>query len=260
MIRNHRADLHVHTCLSPCADLAMTPRTITAIAAERGLDIVGICDHNAAQNAPAVMRAAADGPVTVIPGIEVTTREEVHILGLFETAEAALDMQSFVQAHLEGENDDEVFGPQVISDENDEVVALCPHLLIGATDLSLATVVEAIHERGGCAIAAHVDRERFSLVGQLGFVPPDLDVDGLEHSTRTSHDEAVGQFGANGRWEMVCNSDAHRTDEIGAGATVFALEAPTVGEIRQALRRQNGRAVVDDERPSKRAHEQTSTR
>jgi PHP family Zn ribbon phosphoesterase len=244
MMQTYHADLHVHTCLSPCADLEMAPHAILDTAVERGLDIVGICDHNAAANVPAAVRAAKSRPVTVIPGLEITTREEVHLLGLFETVEAALDMETFVQDHLEGENDPEVFGPQVVVDEEGEPVELCPHLLIGATDLSVEEVVEAIHGRGGCAIAAHVDRERFSLLGQLGFIPPKLDLDGLEHSPLTSQADARERFGDNGRWEVVCDSDAHRLSEIGTGSTVLTLGAPTASEIRRALRRQEGRAVV----------------
>lgn len=243
-MQSYRADLHIHTCLSPCGEPEMTPPAIAETAAERGLDIIGICDHNAAANVPAVMQAAATRSVVVIPGLEITTREEVHVLGLFGSAEVALDMERYVQTHLEGENDAEVFGPQVIVDEEGEPVGLCPHLLIGATDLPIGAVVEAIHRRGGCALAAHVDRERFSVVGQLGFVPPDLDLDGLEHSPRTDRAEACSRFGGEGRWEMVCGSDAHRLNEIGLGSTWLALDSPTTGEICRALRHENGRGVV----------------
>jgi PHP family Zn ribbon phosphoesterase len=242
----HRADLHIHTCLSPCGEQEMTPRAIVLGAAERGLDIIGICDHNAAGNTPAAIRAAASSSVTVIPGIEVTTREEVHVIGLFETVEDALDMQELVQAHLEGENDVEAFGPQDLVDETDRRVGECSHLLIGATDLGLRQVVDAIHARRGCAIAAHVDRERFGLIGQLGFIPPDLDLDGLEHSTRVGRAEAVERFADSGRWSLVCSSDAHRLEEIGAGTSLLAIETPTAGEIRLALRREGGRAVVEE--------------
>jgi predicted metal-dependent phosphoesterase TrpH len=244
MMQSSRADLHIHTCLSPCGELEMTPPAIAKTAAEWGLDIIGVCDHNAAANVPAAVQAAATRSVVVIPGLEITTREEVHVLGLFETPEVALDMERLVHRHLEGENDAEVFGPQVIVDEQGEPVGLCPHLLIGATDLSIGAVVEAIHEHGGCALAAHVDRERFSIVAQLGFVPPDLDLDGLEHSPRTDRAEACSQFGGEGRWELVCGSDAHRLHEIGLGSTWLVLDAPTAGEIRRALRHEGGRGVA----------------
>ncbi len=243
-MRTFRADLHVHTCLSPCGELEMTPRAILDVAQRRRLDIVGICDHNAAANVPAAVRAAHPGATVVIAGLEVTSREEVHVLALFDTPAAALDMQAYVLAHLAGENDADVFGPQVIVDDAGDPAELCPHLLIGATDLSLSEVVEAIHARAGCAIAAHVDRERFGVIGQLGFVPLALPLDGLEFSPRVSRADARLRYADNDRWELVCGSDAHRLDEIGRGWTDFELERPEVAEIRMALHRTGGRRVV----------------
>lgn len=244
MMQPYKADLHIHTCLSPCADLDMLPQDILQAAARQGLDVIGICDHNAAANVPAVLQAAGDSPVRVIPGMEITTREEVHILGLFQSSAAVLDIEQFVQTHLQGQNDAEIFGHQLVVDAEGTPLELCSHLLIGATDLSLTAVVDAIHERSGCAIAAHVDRQRFSLVGQLGFVPPNLALDGLEHSPRIGRQEACRQFGACGRWEFICNSDAHRLSEVGAGSSMLHLESPTADELRRALCRQDGRSVL----------------
>jgi PHP family Zn ribbon phosphoesterase len=243
-MRTYRADLHIHTCLSPCGEMEMTPRAIVAAAERVRLDIIGVCDHNASVNCAALVAAARGCGLAVVAGIEVTSREEVHVLGLFDTPEAALDLQAHVQAHLPGENDPEVFGPQVVVDEHDEPVELCPHLLIGATTLSLSEVVEAIHVRGGCAIAAHVDRERFGLIGQLGFVPPSLPLDGLEYSPRVTRETAWDRFSEHGRWELVCGSDAHRLEEIGSGWTEFELERPELAEIRMALHGKAGRRVV----------------
>ncbi len=244
-MRTYRADLHIHTCLSPCAELEMTPLAIVQVATELGLDMIGICDHNAAANVPATVRAAGSKPLTVISGMEVTTREEVHVLALFAAPEAALDLEAYVQGRLSGENDPELFGEQVVVDEHNEPLELCPKLLIGATSLSVEQVVEAIHARGGCAIAAHVDRERFGIVGQLGFIPPRLPLDGLEHSRKTARSEACERFSDGGRWEMLCSSDAHRLGEIGMGSTFIRLESPTLDELRMALRREGGRTVVD---------------
>ncbi len=243
-MRTYRADLHIHTCLSPCGELEMTPRAIVDAAERIQLDIIGVCDHNATANSAAVAAAARERALTVVAGLEVTSREEVHVLGLFDRPAAALDMQTYVQAHLAGENDADEFGPQVVVDEHDEPVELCPHLLIGATDLSLTEVVEAIHARDGCAIAAHVDRERFGVIGQLGFVPPALPLDGLEHSPRVSRVAAQERFAERGRWELTCGSDAHRLSEIGRGSTEFELDRPAVREIQMALHRTGGRRVV----------------
>lgn len=249
MRRTFRVDLHVHTCLSPCADEAMTPRAIVERAVASGLNAIGICDHNAAANAPAVMRAAASSGLAVLPGLEITTREEVHILGLFETADDALQMQAFVWEHLGGRNAPEVFGTQWIVDEDGRVLEECPRLLMGATDLPLGSLLGAIHLRGGCAIAAHVDRERFGIVGQLGFIPPTLALDGLEHTPCLSRAEALARYGGDGRWELVCGSDAHRLAEIGAAVTVLEMKAPTATEVQRALFGEDGRRVLGAEKP-----------
>lgn len=242
----YRADLHIHTCLSPCGELEMVPPAIVAAAAACGLDLIGICDHNAAANGPPTMQAAGDSdhPVTVIPGMEITSREEVHVLGLFDFAEDALDMEEFVLSHLEGENDDERFGPQVLADDRGELIGLCRNLLVGATDLRLSEVVSAVHRRNGCVIAAHVDRERFGVIGQLGFVPPSLELDGLEHSPRVSTEAARAAVPNGDHWGWICGSDAHRLVEIGAGWTELDLEAPTAGQIRAALHRR-GRGACE---------------
>jgi PHP family Zn ribbon phosphoesterase len=223
----------------------MKPHAIVARAVERGLDVIGICDHNAAGNAGAVLRAAAGSRLTVIPGLEITTREEVHILGLFESVADALKMQDFVWSHLPGKNDPAAFGSQLLVNGSDAVAGECDRLLAGATDLSLGAVLGAIHGHGGCAIAAHVDRERFGIVGQLGFVPPALAIDGLEHTTRIERAEARARFADHGRWELICCSDAHRLDEIGAGSTVMTLKNPTAADIQRALHGENGRRVVE---------------
>ncbi|UCF09839.1 MAG: PHP domain-containing protein, partial [Candidatus Bipolaricaulota bacterium] len=148
-------DLHIHTCLSPCASLDMTPRKIVRRACERALGMIAVTDHNSAENAAAVMAAARDTALCVIPGLEVTTAEEAHVLGLFAELEAALSLQEIVYRHLlPGENDEDLFGMQVVANENDEVEGLNKRLLIGATSLTVNQLVEAIHEREGLAVAA----------------------------------------------------------------------------------------------------------
>ncbi|MBI5188431.1 MAG: PHP domain-containing protein, partial [Nitrospirae bacterium] len=170
-----RADLHIHTCLSPCADLLITPYRIVEKAASLGLNIIAICDHNSAENVEVAKRVAKEKGINAISGIEITSSEEVHILGLFGDIEDALKMQDIVYENLQlGENDEEVFGMQVIVNEKDEVLDFNKRLLIGATRLSVNKIVETIHSLGGLAIAAHIDREGFGIIGQLGFIPPEL--------------------------------------------------------------------------------------
>jgi len=231
-----KADLHVHTCLSPCAEAEMVPSAIVRQAKAVGLDMIAICDHNSTENVQAVIRAGERESVRVIPGIEITSREEVHILGLFKSERELTSIAAVVSDHLVGQNDEEAFGPQTIVDEWDQPVGSNPNLLIGATSLDVGSTVEAIHDCGGLAIAAHVDRQRFSLIGQLGFIPEGLNLDAVEVSGGTG----------TGQWQglpVVASSDAHRLEDIGRNHTTFCAETASLEEIGKALRGEAGRRI-----------------
>ncbi len=236
-MRQMQADLHLHTCLSPCAEPEMVPTAIVQRAKQAGLDVIGVCDHNTAENVGAVLRAGRKEDLPVIPGMEITSREEVHVLGLFESEDQLVPLQRLVYENLDGENDPELFGPQTIVDESDNVLGSTTKLLIGATRFSLEETVTAIHESGGVAIAAHIDRERFGLIGQLGLVPEGLLVDALEVSARSS-------IRSWGDYAVVTFSDAHVLKDIGRSSTCFLLEEATLEEIAMALRNEDGRTMV----------------
>jgi hypothetical protein len=130
-------DTHVHTCLSPCAELDMHPAALIHAAVQAGLDSIAVCDHNSVENAAAVQRAGVAAGISVIPGMEITSAEEVHILGLCPDMEAAMALQSKVYRALPGHNDENVFGMQVIANEFAEVLGFNDHLLAGATTPSM---------------------------------------------------------------------------------------------------------------------------
>lgn len=236
-MRKVRADLHLHTCLSPCADEKMQATAIVQQARKMGLDMIGICDHNSAENVAAVMKAGLREGLSVIAGMEITSREEAHILGLFEAERDLMQMQAVVYENLPGENYEESFGPQTVIDEWDNVVGANHRLLIGATTLTVEQIVEAIHERSGLAIASHVDRERFSLIGQLGFIPKGLSLDAVEVSRPSSINQEYN-------YPVVTFSDAHFLEDIGRNYTHFMMEGLSFGEIRKALHNEMGRSVV----------------
>lgn len=239
------ADLHIHTCLSPCATLDMTPRKIVKEARKKKLDLIAITDHNSAENVGAVMAAARHTGLAVIPGIEVTTSEEVHIVGLFEHIAEALAMQTLVYDRLQtGENDDDLFGMQVVANEFDEVEGMNRRLLIGATRLDVGQVVDAIHNLNGLAVAAHIDREAFSVVGQLGFVPEDLDLDAVEISRRMTLKQGRVVFSHLERFPFITSSDAHDLEDIGTSPTAFQIAGSELAELRRALRGTGGRGIV----------------
>jgi PHP family Zn ribbon phosphoesterase len=241
------ADLHIHTCLSPCAALDMTPVKIVREALKKNLSIIAITDHNSAQNVAAVIAAARDSDLSVIPGIEVTTSEEVHVIGLFEKVISALSMQKLVYDNLQpGENDEDLFGIQVVANEFDEVEEINKRLLMGATLLSLDDVISAIHERGGLAVAAHVDRESFSILSQLGFIPESLKLDVVEISKRMTLTEARAHFSQYEWVPFITASDAHFPKEIGVSPLCIKAARPDISELRLALAGQEERRVLQN--------------
>jgi len=242
MPRSYKADLHVHTCLSPCAEVRMSPATIVKRVKACGVDIIGICDHNSAENAPAALEAARRHGVHVLPGMEVTSSEEVHVLALFDALGPVQQLQEIVYRHLPGENDEEAFGMQVIANADDEVVGFNRRLLIGATTLPVEEIVNKIRSLGGLAVAAHIDRESFSLIGQLGFIPDDLALDALEISPALSYEDAMRRYSPS--LPLIHSSDAHKEEEIGQCCTHFLIEEVSIGEIKKALRGQEGRSVL----------------
>ena len=240
MLGRFRMDLHIHTCLSPCGDLEMMPSKIVKKAKSEGLDAIGICDHNSAENVVAVKKAGEKEDLAVIGGMEVTSREEVHILTLFDKDKDLLELQRIVYENLHGTNDEEIFGEQVIMDEEDEVLGTNNKLLIGATNLTIDEIVNTTHSLRGAVIASHIDRERFSVIGQLGFIPEELKLDSVEVSSKTSPNE----FRETSCFPVVTFSDAHFIEDIGKSSTIFFVKEATVSEIKKALLNKDGRFVL----------------
>jgi 3',5'-nucleoside bisphosphate phosphatase len=242
-------DTHIHTCLSPCAELDMHPSALVDAAIRAGLDSIAVCDHNSAENAGAVQRAGQAAGLAVIPGMEITSSEEVHILGLLPDLAAAMELQSKVYRSLPGRNDENAFGMQVIANEFAEVLGFNEHLLSGATTLNLDKVVAAIHDVGGLAIASHVDREGFGIIGQLGFIPPGLPLDGIEVSQRMPLPAARASFAPKGEFSILCASDAHEPKDVARAATFVLMKEATLAELRRALAGKDGRAILGGGRP-----------
>lgn len=223
----------------------MHPSAIVHEALEQQLDIIAICDHNTSENVRYVVNAAQGTGLVVIGGMEVTSREEVHIIALFEHLDALSRLQDYVFANLEGLNDENAFGLQVIVDETGEVQGFNERLLIGATQIPMEEVIEKINELDGLAIAAHIDRPSFSVISQLGFVPEHVPFDALEISARLSIVEARNKFSELSRYPFITSSDAHFIKDIGAAATKMCLEEASFSEIRMALRKENGRYILE---------------
>jgi PHP family Zn ribbon phosphoesterase len=223
----------------------MRPRALVNKALTKGLDMIAICDHNSAENTAAFIHAGNERGLKVLPGIEVTSREEIHLLTLFDTPEDCTALQNLIYQNLPGENVEEVFGPQTVVNERDETVGVNRRMLIGATLLPFEQIVSVTHSLRGVAIASHIDRQAFSLLGQLGFIPEGAPLDGLEISSHTSKEEAKNRFRSYRHYSFVWFSDAHHLDDIGKTMTYFFLEKTTSREVQMALHHQEGRRIIE---------------
>jgi 3',5'-nucleoside bisphosphate phosphatase len=244
-----KIDTHIHTCLSPCAELDMHPAALVDAAVWAGLDAIAVCDHNSAENIAAVQRAGHSVGLPVIPGMEITSAEEVHILGLLPNLEAAMALQSKVYRSLPGHNDEKAFGMQVVANEFAEVLGFNNRLLAGATTLNLEQVVSAIHDVDGLAVASHADREGFGIIGQLGFIPSGLPLDAIEVSPRMLLPQARAAFAPKGEYAILCASDAHEPKDVARAATYVYMEETTLAELRWALAGEGGRTILGGGRP-----------
>ncbi len=167
-------DLHLHSCLSPCGDDEMTPANIAGMAAVKELNVVALTDHNTCKNCPAFLTAAEAYGVTALPGMELTTSEEVHVVCLFEHLKDAMRFDTYVYEHLMNiQNDEVIFGKQLIMNEEDEVLGKVDKLLINATDIAFDEVYGLMEEYHGVMIPAHLDKSTTSLLSNLGFIPPE---------------------------------------------------------------------------------------
>jgi len=240
------ADLHNHTVLSACAEVEMLPEFIVKRAQELSLGLIAITDHNSAENVAAVLTAAEGTGITVLPGMEVQTREEVHVLCLFDTLEQVTLWQKEVYAHLPLlENDEDAFGVQVVLDAEGHVVGRNARLLLVSTSFSVEEVVHRVHNLSGLCIPAHVDRPAYSIIANLGFVPPDLGIAGVEISHLVSLKEARARFPQLERYSLVAGGDAHRLQDMARRTTLKLAEA-TVAELSLALAGEGDRGVWVD--------------
>lgn len=230
-------DLHLHSCLSPCGDLDMTPGNIVGMAMIKGLDVIAVTDHNSCCNCGAAMEIGEAYGVTVIPGMELTTAEEVHVLCLFPALKTAMEWDEYVYEHLiDIPNQEEIFGKQQICNSDDEIIGTKEKLLINATDIAFAQVYQLMEERNGIMIPAHIDKQANSLLGNLGFIPPDsrfrvAEVKDLQnlHRLQKSNPYLMG-------CRIISDSDAHYLPDINEKGYSLLAEENTPEAVIHALK------------------------
>ncbi len=239
------ADLHTHTALSPCAERSATPPAIVKAALERGLGLIAVTDHNTAGNAAAVVRCGEIAGLKVLPGIEVTTREEAHVVCLFDDVESALKLEDAISAASPAiPNDAALFGRQVLMNDLGEETGEIERMLLMASDISVESLSELARELGGLVVAAHIDRSANSVVSNLGFIPESARFDALEITANTTKEEAAKRFPGAERYPLIRSSDAHSPEQVGDVFTLFLLARPTTAEIWSALRGECGREYL----------------
>jgi PHP family Zn ribbon phosphoesterase len=244
VLKPYWVDLHIHTALSPCGELEMGALDIVAAAREAGLDIIGISDHNTADNYPAVAGRAAGNPA-VLPGIEVWTAEDIHVLGIFPDYPATVKFQEWLwQKMPPTKNNPDIFGDQVVIDSEDGIVRTEEVLLVQGVGYDVDEVVGKIRSSGGLAILAHVDRPSFSYTAVLGPFPEDYPADAFELSWRTGAEEAAEWRSRYPSRTFIRSSDSHSLDSLARShCTKMYLEEPTFEEIKLSLAGEGGRRV-----------------
>lgn len=229
-------DLHIHSCLSPCGDDDMTPANIVAMAFLKGLNVIAVTDHNSCKNCPAVLEYARKYQIIAIPGMELCTKEEVHVLCLFKNLSDALCFDEYVSSKLiKIPNNESIFGKQEIYDENDHIIGTEPYLLINATEISFDEIGDLMQQFHGIYIPAHMDKSSNSLFLNLGFIPPEVDFHCVEFTSKDRYDRYLLQNPYLKQCNLIINSDAHSLGNINEPVNYLTTKNNSIEEILKSL-------------------------
>lgn len=230
-------DLHMHSCLSPCGDMDMTPNNIVGMSKLLGLDVIALTDHNSVLNCEAVMKLGLENGLCVIPGMELTTMEEIHVVCLFPSYEKALQWNEYVKAHqMQFPNRVDIYGRQVIMDENDEEIGEVENLLILATDISVMDVKKLVESYDGVCYPAHINRDSMSIISSLGDIPPECGFTTAEVSSSGNIEELKGRYPILCDMLIVRDSDAHYLQNMRDAENFFELKELTIDAVFEKLK------------------------
>jgi len=229
------ADLHIHSVLSPCGGLEMSPRELVKRVRKCGIDWMAITDHNSLANCPAYAAVAEREGVHFTWGVEMQTAEEIHILVYFDEDCAARDFGKLLyDSLLPLENDPDFFGDQVIIDENENILSMEHKALINSSVWDLNTAVERAREHGGYCVPAHIDAQANSIIGQLGFIPEKPEFDLFEITAKADPEELPARYPQLSGKAFLRSSDSHYLDDIGSCYTRLFLGEPSATELAKA--------------------------
>ncbi len=222
-------DLHIHSCLSPCGDNEMTPNNIVNMAILLGLDTIAVSDHNSCLNLPAIFNVAHDKGIIVVPAVEVCTSEEVHMLCFFYTLDDAVNFGTQIYEFLPPiQNNEAVFGRQLVVDENDCIIGNETKLLINALTISIDKLLKIVMQYNGIAIPAHVDKNSNSIISNLGFIPNDYNFSCIE----VKNPQSEINFSGN----KIFNSDAHYLENISEPINFIEVKEKSAKGIIDSLK------------------------
>ena len=208
-------DFHIHSCLSPCAEEDMTPYNLVNLSALMGMQAIALTDHNSCQNCGAAMRAGEEAGITVIPGMELCTSEEVHVVCLFEELKAAEEFSDYVLSTVPPvKNRPEIFGTQLIMDETDKVLGSQDILLTTASGISISNVEKLVDGYGGVCYPAHIDRSSYSVISNLGMITKEMGFEVAEVSPNGDVDALIKQHPILSEMKILTSSDAHRLESL----------------------------------------------
>lgn len=237
-------DLHIHSVLSPCADILMTPGNIINKAIEKGIDIISITDHNSIKNLKSAKEIAADKNITIVPGIEVQSKEDIHLLSYFENLK---DLNSYYELIYEGlsniKNDEEKFGYQVIVDKNDQFIGKEEKLLMNSTSYSLKELVKLTNKFNGIAVPSHADRS-FGLIKNLGFIPEDLNIKYLELNFNKTLTQYYNQYPYLKDFQLINNSDSHYLNQLEPKMKLELGDGPTTENIFKQIQKESPKNYI----------------
>lgn len=228
----YRYDFHNHSCLSPCGDGDMTPFNLVNMAKLLNLDIIALTDHNSALNCPAALKVGQAVGVTVIPGMELCTSEEVHVVCLFEELDGALSFSDYVHKTMPPvKNRADIFGEQTIVDENDNPTGSEEILLTTASGIGLYEVPRLVKEYGGCAFPAHIDRSSYSVISNLGGIDLSMGFNCAELTPAADENGHKEKFPDLKKMKLFFNSDAHYLENMNMNPRHIELEEPTARAV-----------------------------
>lgn len=229
-------DLHLHSCLSPCGDMDMTPNNLVNMAKLLGLDVIALTDHNTSRNCGAAMAVGREIGLTVIPGMELTTAEDIHAVCLFPTLEKAMAWDEYVDSHrIKIRNRPDIYGRQVLMNENDEETGEVEHLLLPATEIPITAAYQTVKSFGGICFPAHIDRDSLSILSVLGEIDPACGFKTAELADKTKLEGLRRLHPILNTLHIITDSDAHYLENMREAENVLEAEENSAEAVLRAL-------------------------